>query len=242
MINLLELKTKVYASQCNDKNALRTDAILNFFQDLATAHAVEMNTDFNSLKSSSNAFWVISKIKFKRVGTIIHNDGVTVSTWPIKPQSVRFMRDYHIKGENGEIHGTSEWCILDFTTKSLRRLDSVCYPTDMAHIEQRASVSPFMRLREEIAEENYSYTYEAHYSDIDVNGHVNNVVYSKMALNAFTPDEFDKYNYNAFEIHFLSQCFLGDEIKIYKKQLETGVYIEGKVEDKAVFKCLFYKE
>lgn len=242
MNNLHELKTTVFASQCNDKQILRTDAILNFFQDLATEHAIELKTDYNSLKAASNAFWVISKVKFKKVGKISHHDGVTVSTWPIKPQSIRFFRDYNIKGENGEIHGTSEWCVLDFNSMQLRRLETISYPTEMEHIEKRAEVSPFLRLREEINEENYSYTYKAEYSDIDVNGHVNNVVYSKMALNTFTPNEFDEKNYNAFEIHFLSQCFLGNEIKIYKKQLETGVYIEGKVEDKSVFKCLFYNE
>ena len=124
----------------------------------------------------------------------------------------------------------------------LRRLDTVSYPADMPHIEERASVSPFLRLREEVCEEDYSYTYKAGYSDIDVNGHVNNVVYSKMALNTFTPEEFNSLNYNAFEIHFISQCYLDNEIKIYKKQVDNGVYIEGKINDKSAFKCLFYNE
>ncbi|MBO7215075.1 MAG: hypothetical protein J6V66_06235 [Clostridia bacterium] len=242
MNNNLKVFSTVYASQCNDKQVLRTDAILNFFQDLATEHAIELKTDYHSLKSASNAFWVISKIKFKRVGQIRHHDAVTVSTWPIKPQSIRFMRDYNIKGENGEIHGTSEWCVLDFNTMSLRRLDTISYPADMEHIETRAEVSPFNRFREEVLPEHYSYTYTAEYSDIDVNGHVNNVVYAKMALNTFTPCEFDEKDYNAFEIHFLSQCFLGNEIKIFKKQLGNAVYVEGRIEEKAVFKSLFYKE
>ncbi len=242
MNNSLKIETRIFASQCDDKQLLRTDAILNFFQDLATAHAIEMETDYNTLKARSNAFWVISKVKFKKSGIIRHNDPVFVSTWPIKPQGVRFLRDFHICGQNGEIHGASEWCILDFNTMGLRRLDSVCYPASMPHLEDRAKVSPFLRLREETCDGDYNYTYFTGYADIDVNGHVNNAVYSKMALNCFTPDEFSKLNYNAFEIHFLSQCFLGDKIKIFKKQVDSGIYIEGKIEDKAVFKCLFYNE
>lgn len=242
MNNNLSVKTKVYASQCNDKHVLRTDAILNFFQDLATSHAIELKTDYYTLKEKSNAFWVISKIKFRKTGVIKHHEDVTVKTWPIKPQSIRFIRDYHIKGENGDVYGTSEWCVLDFDSLRLRKLDTVCYPADMPHLEERAEVSAFLRLNEELSDIDYAYTYKTAYSDIDVNGHVNNVIYSKMALNTFTPDEFDKLNYNAFEIHFISQCYLNNEIKVYKKRLENGVYIEGRINDKTSFKCLFYNE
>ena len=40
-----------------------------------------------------------------------------------------------------------------------------------------------------------------------------------------------------FQINFLSQTFYGDEIKVYKKKTDYGIFIEGKHNGIAVFNC-----
>ena len=242
MKNKLTINTQAFASQCDKNQTLRHDAILSIFQDLATAHSTVMKVDYKTLKDECNAFWVITKLKFKKVGKIYHNQPVTLETWPIKPDLIRFLRDFHVTSETGEIHGSSEWCMLDGTTHSIRRLNTVCYPVDLVHEQKRADVSPFIKLNEQTTEQDLSYVYKAVLSDIDMNGHVNNVSYAKMALNAFTVDEFYSLDLNAFEIHFISQSYFGNEISIYKKVVNGNVYIDGKIDGKQVFKCLFYKE
>ena len=57
-----------------------------------------------------------------------------------------------------------------------------------------------------------------------------------MALNCFTPDEFDALNIEDMQIAFLSQTYFGDEIKIYKKQ-NTATNCVSK-EDKFLFKTI----
>ncbi len=242
MNNHIEIKTKIYASNCDDNQRLRFDSILNYFQDIATLHATEMKTDFKSLKSLSNAFWVLTKIKFNLSGEILYNDDITIKSWPLKPQLIRCLRDFTINSFNGKVMGCSEWCMLDCDSYSIRKINSTCYPQDFEHLDIRSGVSPFLKLNDEISDIDYQGSHLCVYTDIDCNGHVNNVSYCKMALNTFTLQEFSEYNFNAFEIHFLKQCFLGDEIKIYKKILDNSVFITGKVKDKQVFKCLFYKE
>lgn len=242
MNNEFTLKTKIFASDCDDRQLLRHDAILNFFQNLATTHAVEMKTDYNTLKATSNAFWVITKIKFKITGKVRHNDDVELKTWPLPPQTIRFLRDFSITSKNGKVDGASEWCILDCNSLALRRLNTVSYPVDMPHKEERADITAFTRFNEEISDSDFNYRYKAVFTDIDVNGHVNNVSYAKMALNTFTPKEFSLIDFNAFEIHFISQSYFGDEIDVYRKTADNGVFVEGKIKDKTIFKCLFYKE
>lgn len=242
MNNKIEINTKVYASNCDNNQRLRFDTILNYFQDIATLHATEMKTDFSTLKSTSNAFWVLTKIKFKLEGEIKYNDNVTIRSWPLNPQLVRCVRDFVIDAPNGKVLGSSEWCMLDVDTLRIKKISSTCYPSELDHITDRSGASDFIKLNEDITESDYFNTYVCVYTDIDCNDHVNNVSYSKMALNIFTPDEFTKYNFNAFEINFISQAYIGDAISIYKKVTDNGVYVEGKTKDKPVFKCLFSKE
>ena len=59
------IKKIITASEVDSKWNLRFDSILNIFQDLATSHAREMGMGFDDLMKNSNAFWVVSKIKFK---------------------------------------------------------------------------------------------------------------------------------------------------------------------------------
>lgn len=242
MKNQIEIKTKVYASCCDDKQRLRFDSILNYFQDIATYHATEMKTDYKTLKELSNTFWVLTKIKFKIDGNIGYNDDIAINSWPLKPQLVRCLRDFTINSASGRILGSSEWCMLDFDNYSIKKISSTCYPQELEHLDIRSGVSPFIKLSESVSEEDFYGDYTCVYTDIDCNEHVNNVSYSKMALNTFSQKEFSDYNFNAFEINFISQSYLGDVIKIYKKKTEIGVYVEGKIENKQVFKCLFSKE
>ena len=243
------LKQKITATQSDMKSLFRFDSILGAFQDATTAHSAIMGVDHDGLIASSNAFWVLSKIKFKISGSIKTGDEVTIQTWPKKPSAFRFIREYLIEkdgafaGEDAsvKIEGKSEWCVLDADTHMLRKLSSICYPK-FEHIEDSTGVSDFARLKIEVGEEDLAYTYKTALTDIDCNAHVNNLAYARMSLNAFSPEEFALKGFNAFELHFISQTFYGDEISIYKKTTESGVYVEGKKADLSVFKALFYNE
>ena len=241
MKNFFEIKKTITASEVDSKWTLRFDSILHIFQDIATSHAREMGMGFDNLMKDSNAFWVLSKIKFRLNDKILQFDEVLAKTWPLKPSLIRFQRDFTITCANKAVLGSSEWCILDGTTYGLRKLSSVNYPTSLEHLTETSNAGEFTRFTNQVDIEDYIYTYKAQYTDIDCNNHVNNVSYAKMALNAFTPDEFIDFKFTGFEIHFISQSYYGDEIKIYKKPVDGGVYVEGKLNDKTVFKTLFTK-
>lgn len=239
--NIYSENFKIYSSNVDVNSNLRFDAILSYFQDLTTSHSTLMKIDHDSLMASSNAFWVLSKIKFKIDGTFKTGAELLGSTWPIKPSAIRFLRDYKITAKCGEINGKSEWCILDADTLAIRKFSTIVYP-ELQHKEERTLVGDFSRLNVEVDCSDLIYRYKTLFTDIDCNRHVNNVAYARMALNAFTVEEFENSNFNAFEIHFISQTYLANEIDVYKKQTDIGVYVEGKIEDKTIFKCLFYKE
>ena len=224
------------------KGNFRFDGVLGVFQDTATAHSTLMGVDHDSLIASSNAFWVLSKVKFRKNGTFKTDDEIVADTWPLKPSAYRFIREHKITKNGGTIDGRSEWCVLDSEKLSLRKSSSIIYPHDMDCLEDKSFVSEFLRLNVAIEECSYVYDYTTRFTDVDCNGHVNNLAYARMALNVFSPEEYFKYNFNAFEIHFVSQTYFGDTVQIYSKKDDTSVYVEGRIAEKTVFKALFYNE
>ena len=214
---------------------------MTILQDLATAHSYDMGVDHKTILENSNAFWVLSRVKFKINDNIKNNSKVYLKTWPLKPTGIRFIRDFSFKqNKKSVIVAKSEWCVLDATTFSIRKLDSINYPKDLKHIENGVKDIEFSKEKFLISDSNFCYDYKVVLTDIDCNNHTNNVAYARMALNAFEINEFKNYNFSNFEIKFINQSFYGNTIKIYKKQINsTTVYIEGWFEDKKIFYTIF---
>lgn len=227
-------------SEVDSRYRIRFDQVLSTFQMLTFFHSAEMQVDGPTLAERSRAFWVLARMKFeiRRLPTM--GDALTMTTWPTVVTPFRFLRDYRIATQDGEdaIVGTSEWCTLDMDSRTLRKSSTIAYPYDMVHLEERSGCTPFTKLRVKVDESDYYYTHTARFGDMDSNGHTNNVVYMRMVLDAFTPEEFYALPISAVEIEYTTQSYLGDEIAIYKKAVDDGVYIEGQKDGKKIFHCL----
>lgn len=236
MNNTYSIKKQVDSSMIDYNNVMRFDNALLEFQNLAIFHSHEMGVGFEDLKNSSNAFWVLTKVKLYAPKMPHLTENTTFTTYPTDISALRFIREFTAFGDNGgKVLGHSEWCVLDFDTKQLRRSSSIVYPNDLVHRTDNVGLT-FDNARYEISDEDYVYTYKVKLTDIDCNRHTNNVAYARMALNAFTIDEYDSYNFNTFEIKFISQSYFASEIEIYKKAVDANtVFILGKSQDKNVF-------
>lgn len=239
MQNFYKTKYKVQSTEVDSNWKMRIDYIAQLFQAITGTHSIEIGVDGPTLLEKSNAFWVLSKFKLKFNRLPVMDEVLTAETWPTTVKGVRFNRDFLLcKDDETLVMGTSEWCTLDYTTKEIRRTNSVCYPTDMPHRDYSSGAGEFIRVRETVSDEDFNHTHTCRFVDIDTNKHTNNIAYLKMTLDCFSPDEFEKLNLGELQISFLAQTFFGDEIKIYKKQTNFGFYIEGKCDNKSVFNCV----
>ena len=236
MKNYYLTKTKTIASMYDGNLKLRFDEILTLMQDLATAHSYDLQTDHDTLMKKSNAFWVLTRAKFKINFNVKNNSFVYCKTWPIKPSGVRFLREYTFS-QNSQtvIDARTEWCVLGADNFSVKRPDAIAYPNELKHLTKKSLTPDFIKTKFETTSNDFCYNYKVLLTDIDCNKHTNNVSYAKMALNAFSFEDFSSKNFTTFEIKFINQTFFGDIISIYKKQTENGFYIEGKIQDKQVF-------
>ena len=243
MNNTYKLNHTVSYSEVDSFYKLRLDYIFSHFQNIADLHSKEMGTDGEALLQKSNVFWVLTKMKLKVAELPKSGETITVETWPLKAKGVRFDRDFKLSNKDKIfVIGSSEWCTLDYTTKKLRRVDSVAYPHDMQFREDRSGVGELIRAKESVCDTDLHHTYRSSFVDIDTNKHTNNVAYLRMILNCFSPDEFEAIKIDEFQINFLSQTFYGDKIKIYKKKTDYGFYIKGQCNVTTVFNCIILVE
>lgn len=239
MNNIFILNEKINANVIDHKRDLRADGTLRLFQEVALFHAKEMDVDFEDIKKKFNAFWVLTKVKCKVYKTPHFNDDAQIITYPVAFGNVKFERNFEIK-VNGKIYAEaiSEWCLLDCTTRKVLRSNSINYPFDMPHLENNSSLT-FSKGNVNPTE--YVYTHTVKSTDIDLNLHVNNVIYMRIALDAFTVKELDENKFTGYEIKFISEAYEGEKIDVYREKTESGYNVIGKVENKVIFAVIFDK-
>lgn len=67
---------------------------------------------------------------------------------------------------------------------------------------------------------------------MDKTGHMTNLKYVDLFLNAFDSRFFEEFQIGEFELHFLSQCFEGEELHVYKRMLDNEIAIIAAKADK----------
>lgn len=201
-------------------------------------HADKIGLDHDTMLKENNAFWVVSKMKMAISGDIHSRDKVTIKTWTHTPGMLRFNRNCILKVKNKiKVKAAAEWCCLDYETRKPRKGSSIKYP-DLEMVEKKELNMPYSNLKLDVNDTDYVYTKIVRTTDIDVNNHTNNLKYNYIAFDALTIDELKSINIKEYEIYFVNESKYEDEIKVYKKKLKDCYYIEGKIEDKTIFRVI----
>lgn len=215
---------------CNKK--LRPSSVLDLFQDAAGIHAKLLGSGFEDFKKK-NIAWVITGIKYEIIKDIGMYSDLSVKTWPLKPSAVKFQRDFTVcfDGET-VIKGSTMWSIIDFATRKISVQKNV-YPEALDFKEEKSFDERFSKI---ILPEESTFTYKGSVktvnSDIDVNGHVNNVKYPNFVTDLCGTEV---ENYKSFRIEYHRELLLGEVVDIYGAKRADSFFVYGKRGDNPLF-------
>jgi len=221
---ILEKNLTVFTSHCDRSAKMGTPNALTIFMDLATEHANELGCGADEL-SKKGLMWVASKTKavFFRRPTMMQN--VTISTWPEKPERIRFNRHYAIKSD-GEllIAGKTEWAIVDKQSGRPQKAEGI-YTAELDFCDETPITDAFSRIDANFEGCELFQHYKVKSIDIDLYGHMNNVAYVRAIMGMFSSAELEEMNIKSFEINYRIPCFEGEILNIYKRNTENGFEI-----------------
>ena len=212
--------------------------LMKLFEVATFKHSTIMGLDHETMEKKSSAFWVLTKMKVIPMSPIMSGDKISVTTWTHELGAARALRDCIIK-KSGSIKAkfTAEWCCLDWNTRRLRRMNTICYP-ELVMEKTNYVKTEFTNMREVVGEKDYVYTRVVRSTDIDINNHTNNLKYNFMAMDAFSVDELKSFDIKEYEIYFVNESHENDKIDVFKKKIKNYFYIEGKIEEKTIFRVV----
>lgn len=210
--------------------------LLKFFQIATFNHSNFMGLDHESMIEKSSAFWVVTKMKLVVNDNIYSGDKLSVTTWTHELGGVRALRDCVMKvGHSLKVKGRSEWCCLDFETRKLRKMSSIHYPNLSMEKTNNLKID-FSNPKIDVNENDLAYSRMIHSTDVDLNNHTNNLKYNLIALDALSLNELNSIIIKEYEIYFVNESYEGEKIDVYKKRVKDYYYIEGKNQDRTIFK------
>ena len=238
--------SKDYTITCYEADAnqfMRPTAMLDLMQEAANVNASTLGFGYDEMMNSNTA-WVLSRIHVKFNNTPKWRDEVNLKTWHKGVSKLFYLRDFILSDKEGNpmVLATTSWLIIDMNTRRLvRNSDLALSDTAMHAIETPADkvVVP-VDIEPELVRK-----HPVTWSEIDTNGHVNNVKYAVWAIDAVKQEDIKERPLKELLINYDAEVMPGDVVKISRVRQETeeGIvyYITGKVSDKQNFsvKLLF---
>lgn len=158
---------------------LRLDSLVSLLQESAILHSELVGFDVDYM-FKYNVAWVMNKFAL-----VIHEypflrDNITIKTWSRGIKSFKAFRDFEVYKDGKMIaHATSFWFFIDTKKKRISKV-----PEEVQKMYGYHDISTNVVINDSepaLLDDTY---FEKHqvirYSDIDSNGHLNNVVYLNM--------------------------------------------------------------
>ena len=215
--------------------------LMRHFHEVAEKHAYDLGVDADTLMRKYQASWIITRFRVDIDRMPVWQRDIAVETYPLSPGVVRMEREATFS-EDGEIFArlSSEWCMLDKDTGRPRRPGQTGYPVGMEHREGFVTAG-YSKFAPEYAETELAFTHTVRVGDLDMNVHMNNVAYIRLACDAFSTRELSAMRLSSFEIVFKAQSFEGEDIRVYRAAAGDDKYcVSGvKADGTRVFDTLF---
>lgn len=235
----LSQKLKVVSYDTDAKSRMKPSAFMNHAQEAANIHADILGFGYEDLMRNRVA-WVLSRMHVKFYDYPKWRDEVLLSTWHKGPSRLFFLRDFLVTSQEGKalVAATTSWLILNIDTRRLMRDSGV----EMEHgnYQEHAIEEPCPKVEiPKNQEGEFVCDHKVSYSDVDVNEHTNNAMYSVWALDAVGYEFMMENELSELFINFNHESKPGDIVSIYRyKTEEEGklvVHIEGKLAETSSF-------
>ncbi len=196
----------------------------NHLLNCAGFHAAERGFGIATLNENYYT-WVLSRIAIEMFDMPAAYSRFSVETWVEDVYRLFTDRNFSILDENGSPLGyaRSVWAMISTETRK---------PADLLELHG-GSISDYICQKEcpiaksgrvKVSESIPKAEITAHYSDIDLNGHVNSIKYIEHILDLFPLSQFKDKKLKRFEVAYVAESYFGDVLKFYEKQEGESVY------------------
>ncbi|MDR2097603.1 MAG: acyl-ACP thioesterase [Spirochaetaceae bacterium] len=213
-MDVFEKKYMVTVGDVDAERYIKPSVLFNFFQGITTEHGEDLGVGLDFMLKNGQG-WIISRLSVLIERRPVFADTLTIRTWPQGFERLLYARNYDVLDESGGViaRASSSWLILDIEKRRPLRPAAlaVAMPSNEGRIFLEGGAPGLAKrdMPDKIAERT------AFYSDIDFNGHVNNVRYIEWIQDALPGGFIKNVKRLRIDINYVSEVVCGEKVEIY---------------------------
>jgi len=237
MVKKFVRNLKVDASMTDVNVKMSLVSALTVAQDNMCEFFKELGCDGITMIPVRNCFFVLTKSKIvfnKHIGWL---DLFSAESQFVGKSRVRvnLQTDFYANGDNVATC-VYEMCAMDLESRSIRSLDSTLFPVDLE--VSKASSIELSKFTFELDEECFWAAHIVDVSNLDFYKHMNNLQYVQLMIANLDLEFFENHTIEEFEIHYICESRIDDELTIYRKVESDKVLFQIKSNDKTITKAI----
>ena len=184
---------------------LSLPGLLALFQEMAWNHAEHAGHGY-SVSSQHSQAWVLARQRIEVERWPAWNEVVELRTWLRPPRGLLVFRDFEIVGC---ARGVGTWMSIDMVSRHPRtpQLGEANFLREGTFGFQPVRIEPFT-----VAEGQARFQVQP--SDLDLNGHVNNLRYAQWVLDSLPMSVHRSHRLANYEVNFLTEVCEGDVVVV----------------------------
>lgn len=220
-------RLRVDSRDVNLLQRARPGALCAMMQESAWRHAESLGFGYTHL-AEAGRFWVLSRLVLEWRRQPGWGEELELTTWPSGHQGALALRDFRFSGA-GEawIEAVTAWLVVDRSSRRpIRPREALILPEEYNPPRAMDETPPRIP---DLPAPGRTRRVEAAWSDIDLNGHVNNTRYVDWMLDGFDPEFHRAHLPRRLEMNFLAELRLGEPIELeYLETRENTWLVAGK--------------
>ena len=194
------------------KKQASLQSVARYMQEMATQHAINMKLGFDDMIRENRA-WVLAQMLIRIDRFPRFMDDFSITTWSNGPDGRFALRDFIIEDAAGEKIGgaSTTWFVIDIDEKKICRLDGYFPGYDYTHIEFALGRKPD-RVKVDPSANDEEHT-RVRFSELDINGHMNNVRYLDYIIDMIPNNFRMQNNLIEIEMNFLKESKLDQRLR-----------------------------
>lgn len=198
----------------------KPSSLMNYMQDASSLHAQAWGVSVFDLFVEGKT-WVISRYHLKIFNRPAIGKDITVRTWPSFVQRAFALREFEAKGPDGQLiaAATISVAMIDLQTKRAVPIGSALPPE---YLTAKRAISEEFGPLPVAASPVREVTLPVMVRDLDVNGHVNHVVYAQWALESIPIEIWNTHHLTDIELNYKNEVRHGASVRATATELPAG--------------------
>ena len=211
---------------------LRPSVLMRWIQEISIAHTEALGAG-RAKTLDKGALWVICRVRLEVERLPRYDENVTLASWPGDTLRVLFPRYYEMSDEHGNAlaKASAVWLLMDAKKRKM------VFPEDYDVVVPGTKTGREIPLSfgVSLGEQTNQKRFRVAYSQVDINGHMNNAKYLDCMEDVLGKDFLAEHTLKTLELEFKSEIKYGASVRLAYTLDENKLTMIGFVRKRPCF-------